>query len=1514
MCTVAHSGAKLESKLSTFGMLNETITYFQDMKRTILYTITTILMMVSISMRSQQTLEYSFTGQYLGGYTPIEGGTTLWSNNFDDQISSAITIPGITFGGMERTTLQICANGWITFGAVANGAAYFPLNNTVNGADGIIAPMAADLKSSEVGGANVSYLIEGEVVTIQWTNVKRYGAAPSTENMSFQVILDTANDGIYFAYNVESVASWNTYPQVGMKVGAAAPGAGQYANRSVTNDNTWMTSIDGDNNASSCRLTSMVPISIPESGLVYSWNGLGGGCTDPGACNYDSEATFNNGSCDYCSCVTTCGCNDPLACNYDLDATADDGSCEYSCYGCTDPEALNYESTATTDNGSCVYAGGGATCAEATSVECGMVMTGSTLGIPGDGYLYPDDACGMQMGSNGQAWFVYLATFNGQVTFSSGNNQTTNFDTQLHVYSGSCGNFLCEGTSDDYQGLQSQVSVNVISGNTYFIRLGGYASAQGDYTFSVTCDNSGCMDALACNYNPDALSDNGSCEYCSCNTCGCMDESACNYNAEATIDNGSCYTAIEVTINGDQIPCIGMESILIAQPTNGYGPYSYNWSDGSTGSNINMIALDMEPVIYTVSISDANGCSGSESITITGFECIWGCLDPQACNYNALANQDDVCDYSCLGCMNPDAMNYSETATIDDGSCYFEGEGNTCMNPIALSCGVGVYENMTVGVINDNATSGAMACSGNSNGGQRWYVYTAAFSSEITVSTINAGTNFDTYLKVFTGSCGDLTCVGQNDDIVGTGFQSQVVFDAVAGETYLIRVGGFVTMQGSFVLTFECGGGCLDEAACNYDPGAPFDDGSCTYGLDCYGCTDPDAENYDPIAVYDQGCQYHPEILVYHDLNGNGIHNTNEPGLSNWPVYIPAMSATIYTDANGFINVNLPASSFQIELINNTENWISSTPDAIMIDVPEDMSGTFGLIPSTGETFFVAGPYDGFWDIIHCTNGYETGVLINNTGSAPLNGVLTMTCDNLFTPEADEYGTVAPDQVAAGFAQWNISDYLAGSSQLFSMHIDGPGVEEIGTTHYFNFNLVLYDGSGNEIYNESWQTSPLIACSYDPNDLTANPVGLYDPHFILPGERIQYRIRFQNTGNLYAEDITIMDDLDPSVFDLTTFQPLYASASMVACLHDDGLVDFIFNDIYLPDSATNEEGSHGFVVYQIEARADLAPNTVLYNQASIFFEQNPAIITNEVYHTIFDCSTFTGIDGDMDLCENELIVLDATQPYVESYVWNVDGDIYNGSSIDLSDLPTGPHNIQLNTSNPLCNADHTNTLTVHPTPTLDAGMDMSVCEGNSLLLNATSNTDVIWSNALANGSEYTPVATETLTVSATSTVGCTVTDDLQITVSPLPSGDVTMAGNALTAASGASWQWYYNDNLLEGETSQTLITNGGGTYYVIITSEDGCSTISQTVMVVGMEDSNAYQVLVYPNPMTDRVTIALPAGMNKITLTDASGRIVYSKENCAGIINLTKTDIASGMYHFMVQQNHFIYTTKLIVN
>ena len=86
------------------------------------------------------------------------------------------------------------------------------------------------------------------------------------------------------------------------------------------------------------------------NGSMYFYENLSyQGCTDPSACNFQENATADDGSC----CYGECGCTDFSALNFDILATCDDGSCEI--VNCTDPEACNFNPNAFFDDGSCEY-------------------------------------------------------------------------------------------------------------------------------------------------------------------------------------------------------------------------------------------------------------------------------------------------------------------------------------------------------------------------------------------------------------------------------------------------------------------------------------------------------------------------------------------------------------------------------------------------------------------------------------------------------------------------------------------------------------------------------------------------------------------------------------------------------------------------------------------------------------------------------------------------------------------------------------------------------------------------------------------------------------------------------------------------------------------------------------------------------------------------------------------------------------------------------------------------------
>lgn len=188
----------------------------------------------------------------------------------------------------------------------------------------------------------------------------------------------------------------------------------------------------------------------------------------------------------------------------------------------------------------------------------------------------------------------------------------------------------------------------------------------------------GCTDPLACNYEPDAIFEDGLCTYP-----GCNNPDACNFDSEAGCDDGSCIlTLATVLVSGGAFP--GEVDWNIYDSNNnlvlsGGAPantsfcmpddcytieYLDSFGDG-WDSTILQILDDQGNVLFSGSL--ATGSIGSE-IFMAGSA--GGCTDPTACNYSPVAICDDgSCETSCLGCTDIAACNYDPLSTIDDGSC-----------------------------------------------------------------------------------------------------------------------------------------------------------------------------------------------------------------------------------------------------------------------------------------------------------------------------------------------------------------------------------------------------------------------------------------------------------------------------------------------------------------------------------------------------------------------------------------------------------------------------------------------------------------------------------------------------------------------------------------------------------------------------------------------------------------------------------------------------------------------------
>jgi len=131
--------------------------------------------------------------------------------------------------------------------------------------------------------------------------------------------------------------------------------------------------------------------------------------------------------------------------------------------------------------------------------------------------------------------------------------------------------------------------------------------------------------------------------------------------------------------------------------------------------------------------------------------------------------------------------------------------------------------------------------------------------------------------------------------------------------------------------------------------------------------------------------------------------------------------------------------------------------------------------------------------------------------------------------------------------------------------------------------------------------------SYDPNDIQ-----------ILEGEQVHiddadeylyFLIRFQNTGTASAINVQVEHILDNKL-DWTTMQLQSLSHEGRVEITDGSDVEFIFNNINLPDQTSDQEGSIGYIAFKIKPKDDVMLGDIISGVADIYFDFNPPIITN----------------------------------------------------------------------------------------------------------------------------------------------------------------------------------------------------------------------------------------------------------------------------------------------------------------
>ncbi|MBK9195403.1 MAG: T9SS type A sorting domain-containing protein [Flavobacteriales bacterium] len=352
------------------------------------------------------------------------------------------------------------------------------------------------------------------------------------------------------------------------------------------------------------------------------------------------------------------------------------------------------------------------------------------------------------------------------------------------------------------------------------------------------------------------------------------------------------------------------------------------------------------------------------------------------------------------------------------------------------------------------------------------------------------------------------------------------------------------------------------------------------------------------------------------DADVDGVFDAGEAARPNATVIAQPGDLLTASDING--NYVLPANvgSFSVTGVPGLYEPVTTAPYAVTF------TGV-GQVDSLNHIGFNVIP--GMYDLVTTitgTNvrpGFNTGVWVNvhNVGTEPTTATVQLTFDAALSYVSS---SEVPDAVNGNVVDWTTPSIVPGGSWTVWVELYGPPALVLGTPVVQQATATPSQPDQTPADN-TYILNDVVVGSFDPNDKKVEPstLSLLD---IASGTRVVYTVRFQNTGTFPAERVLITDTLS-SDLQWATMQVLGSSHTHTWYIHN-GVLHVLFENINLPDSVSDEPGSHGFVKFSFVPSNTLITGDDVGNIANIFFDYNDPVITNEA---LFYVETSLAVDG-----------------------------------------------------------------------------------------------------------------------------------------------------------------------------------------------------------------------------------------------------------------------------------------------
>lgn len=238
---------------------------------------------------------------------------------------------------------------------------------------------------------------------------------------------------------------------------------------------------------------------------------------------------------------------------------------------------------------------------------------------------------------------------------------------------------------------------------------------------------------------------------------------------------------------------------------------------------------------------------------------------------------------------------------------------------------------------------------------------------------------------------------------------------------------------------------------------------------------------------------------------------------------------------------------------------------------------------------------------------YNDKIIYTNFGNQTIaSGTVTFNKDALVTITANTQSGTTAD--ANGFT-YNFSNLLPFESRTMTVTMQVPNIPTVSIGGLLTNTASIAPLTGDIVpANNNSSLSQVIIGSYDPNDKMESHGGRILHSSFTTNDYLFYTIRFENSGTASAINVRVNDVLDAKL-DEASIRMISSSHPYILDRMDNNL-NWRFDNIQLPVSIADTNIGKGYVTFAIKPKPGYAVGDIIPNTSSIYFDFNPAIITN----------------------------------------------------------------------------------------------------------------------------------------------------------------------------------------------------------------------------------------------------------------------------------------------------------------